>query len=163
MSAPLLVADSGPLIALARLGLLVLPSKIFREVLVTATVWEEVTRSPKSEHPVLLAARDEQLLQVVPDPAEMPQSLSDRRLDEGERSAIALALTLQATVLVDERHGRALARAVGLPVVGTLGILVKARQNGLVSHLRPLTNALTASGYYLAPALVDQALAVVGE
>ena len=48
MSAPLLVADSGPLIALARLDLVALPSRIFSEVLVTATVWDEVTRAPRS-------------------------------------------------------------------------------------------------------------------
>jgi predicted nucleic acid-binding protein len=47
MSAPLLVADSGPLIALARLDLLELPSRLFSEALVTATVWDEVSREPR--------------------------------------------------------------------------------------------------------------------
>ena len=45
MSAALLVADSGPLIALARLNLLGLPSQLFSETLVTATVWHELTRA----------------------------------------------------------------------------------------------------------------------
>ena len=48
MSAPLLVADSGPLIALARLDLLAVPARLFGELLVTATVWREVTREPRA-------------------------------------------------------------------------------------------------------------------
>ena len=46
MSAPLLVADSGPLIALARVNLLNLPALLYREVLVPAAVWNEVVRQP---------------------------------------------------------------------------------------------------------------------
>lgn len=48
MPAPLLVADSGPLIALARLDLLAVPGQLFGELLVTATVWREVTREPRA-------------------------------------------------------------------------------------------------------------------
>ena len=47
MSATLLVADSGPLIALARLDLLAIPSRLFGELLVTAPVWREVMREPR--------------------------------------------------------------------------------------------------------------------
>lgn len=164
MSAPLLVADSGPLIALARLELLAIPSEIFRDVRVTATVWEEVIRSPRrTEHEALDAARRTGLLQVVDDPVEVPTVLSDPRLDAGERSALALAMAQAAVILLDERQGRAVAAAAGLPVVGTLGLLVKARQEGLIERVRPLVDALQASGYYLARSLVDQALAAVGE
>lgn len=48
MSVPLLVADSGPLIALARLSLLHLPGYYFESLSVTTTVWDEVTRKPTS-------------------------------------------------------------------------------------------------------------------
>jgi len=164
MSVPLLVADSGPLIALARLDLLALPSRIFRETLVTATVWDEVTRSPRpAEQSALTAARGAGLLRVVEDVIEVPAELADPRLDAGERSALALALAQHATVLVDERHGRAVAAAVGLSVVGTLGVLVKAREDGLIERMRPFAEALVASGYFLARPLVEQALAAVGE
>ena len=47
MSAALLIADSGPLIALARLQRLSLPSELFGKVWVTETVWNEVTRQPR--------------------------------------------------------------------------------------------------------------------
>lgn len=164
MSAPLLVADSGPLIALARLDLLALPSRIFREVLVTDTVWDEVTRTPRpSEQSVLTAARDAQWLQIVDDSTASTALLVEPRLDAGERSALALALARQAAVLIDERLGRAAALALGLPVVGTLGILVKAREAGLIGRVRPLVDSLIAGGYFLARPLVEHALAIVKE
>lgn len=93
----------------------------------------------------------------------MPEALAAARLDEGERSALALALLRQAVVLVDERRGRACASDLGLPILGTLGLLVRARQQGLVGPVRPFVDALQASGYFLATALVDRALASVGE
>jgi len=164
MSAPLLVADSGPLIALARLDLLAIPSRLFGELLVTATVWREVTRELRQADQVALsAAFDDGLLLVLDDPLQIPAALAEVQLDEGERSALALALLRDAVVLVDERRGRACAVDLGLSVLGTLGLLVRAREQGLVDRVRPLTDALLASGYFLARALVDRTLAAIGE
>lgn len=164
MSAPLLVADSGPLIALARLDLLAIPSRMFSELLVTATVWREVTGEPRPDDEVALAAAfDRGFLLVVADPPQIPAALADAQIDEGERSALALALLRGAVVLVDERRARACALGLGLPVLGTLGLLVRAREQGMVGPVRPLTNALLASGYFLARPLVERALASIGE
>jgi hypothetical protein len=164
MSAPLLVADSGPLIALARLDLLAVPARLFGELLVTATVWHEVTREPRAaEQAALSAAFASGLIRVERDPLQIPSALADVRLDNGERSALALALLRGAVVLVDERRGRACAVDLGLHVLGTLGLLVRAREQGLVDRVRPLAEALLASGYYLARPLIDRALASIGE
>jgi predicted nucleic acid-binding protein len=160
----LLVADSGPLIALARLDLLALPHRLFGETLVSVTVWQEVLRAPKpGEDTALAAALQAGWLRVVDDPPLTPPELAGAGLDDGERSAIALALTLQAAVLVDERRGRTSAKAWGLHVLGTLGLLVRARDAGLVQHVRPLAEALLEGGYYLARPLIERALATIGE
>lgn len=164
MSPRLLVADSGPLIALARLGLLALPMRLFAEVLVTATVWDEVTGSPeRNEHADLQLARRHGLLAVVEDPSLVPAAFNDPRLDDGERSALALSLARDCDVLIDERRGRLAAEAAGLNVVGTLGLLVRARQLGLVGPVRPLAERLLNGGYHLSQSLVDRALMSLGE
>ena len=46
---------------------------------------------------------------------------------------------------------------------GTLGVLVQARQTGALPALRPVLDALVAEGFRIAPALVREALARVGE
>jgi len=164
MSAALLVADSGPLIALARLNLLGLPSQLFSETLVTATVWLELTRAaPPMERQLLTAALSAGHLRAVDDPQVLPPALAAALLDAGEKSAIALALESGATLLVDERRGRASAKGLGLNVLGTLGLLVRARDAGLVAAVRPLATALQASGYFLSSNLVDHTLAAIGE
>ncbi|MDP1532217.1 MAG: hypothetical protein Q8N44_14100 [Rubrivivax sp.] len=164
MSAPLLVADSGPLTALARPEQVAVPAGLFGELLVTATVWHEVARDPRTaEQAGLSAAFAGGLLRVEDDPIRIPSALAQVRLDDGERSALALALLRGATVLVDERQGRARAVDLGLHVLGTLGLRVRARERSLIDRVRPLADALLASGYYRAHPLVDRTLAAIGE
>jgi len=97
------------------------------------------------------------------DPQQISPELAGAGLDDGERSAIALALAFQSPVLVDERRGRMAAKALGLHVLGTLGLLVRARDSGLLTHVRPLVDALLATGYYLSRPLVERTLAAIGE
>lgn len=164
MSEALLVADSGPLIALARLGLLSLPAQLFREALVTATVWDEVSRGPHAaELQALNAAAQAGQLRVVGDPIDVFLQVTAPRIDDGELSAIALALSVHAVVLVDEKRGRAVAEGLGLHVLGTLGLLVRARDAGIIDSVRPLAEALLQGGYHLARPLVERTLAAIGE
>lgn len=168
MSTPLLIADSGPLIALARLDLLALPSRYFPEVLVTPTVWSEVHRKPVSgEAERLKLAMDAGYLclKAEPDmpPRGMPPALTRGGIDAGERSAILLALDLRADLLVDDRRARLAARQLGIRVVGVLGLLERGRKSGVVGPLRPLLERLVASGYFLPDELVQQLLTVLGE
>lgn len=166
MSQRLLVADSGPLIALGRLGLLNLPVRMFVEVLVSSTVWNEVAGGrARHEHSQLDSARRQGWLTVVDDPAGISPEFASPLLDAGERTALSLALTSASDcdVLIDERRGRLAAERAGLNVLGTLGLLVRARQLGLVGPVRPLAEQLLASGYHLGRPLVDETLASLGE
>lgn len=164
MSAPLLVPDSGPLIALARVALLDLPALLYGEVLVPAVVWDEVLRRPPElERARLQAALAARSLKVEAEPQAPAQLLQDTRLGAGERAAIALARLRSAQVLIDERRGRRAAADAGLLVVGTVGLLVRGRQLGLIGPVRPLIDALRSTGYHLGGALTARALADLGE
>lgn len=167
MSQRLLVADSGPLLALGRLELLRLPIQLFVDVLVTQSVWDEVAGDQaRAEHGALESARQAGWLTVVPDPRSVAAAFAATRLlDHGERMALTLSLSLTpgCDVLIDERRGRAAAAQAGLGVLGTLGLLVRARQLHLIGPVRPLAEKLLASGYYLGRSLVAETLASLGE
>ena len=164
MSAALLVADSGPLIALARLDYLDLPARYFESALITATVWEEVTRKPGvDEAPRLASAAAAKLIRAVADPEAIPESLLRMTIDAGERGAIALGLELNACLLIDDRRARQVAIELGRPVIGTLGLLLRAREDGFIPALRPLIERLQATGYYMSNDLVAGVLASLGE
>jgi len=84
-------------------------------------------------------------------------------LEPGECAAIGLALVLRTAVLLDDGAARMRASALGIRVMGTLGVLVLARQQGLVGPLAPCIAALRASGQRLSHGAVAQALAAAGE
>jgi len=66
-------------------------------------------------------------------------------------------------LILDESHARLVARRRGLPVTGTLGVLIAAKNAGLVALIKPLLAQLTAAGFYLTPQIITHALQLAGE
>ena len=94
---------------------------------------------------------------VVLDPLPEHQPAFAVRLDPGERSAIALALSYpHSELLIDERAGRREATRLGLRLIGTLGILRRAKHAGLVEAVRPLVDALMRKGFRASPTLLER-------
>jgi len=67
-------------------------------------------------------------------------------------------------VLLDDKLARQRARRLGVPVTGTLGVLLRAKQVGLIAELRPLVTRLQSEGgYYIDPGLLEKVLLASGE
>jgi len=149
------VADSSPLIALHQIGKLSLLTHLFTEVQVPFAVAREVAPS-LPELPAWVLVRT--LAQPI------ASNILRASLGPGESEALGLALELKAAlVVVDERPARRLAVGLGLPVVGTAGILWRAKQAGLLPAVRPLLDELLHLGFRLSPALRYQVLMDAGE
>ena len=85
-------------------------------------------------------------------------------LDSGESEAIVLARELDAVlVLIDERAATRKARGIGLQTVGTLGVLLMAKNKGLVPDLKPLLDSLRQADFRMSDDLYRLVLASVGE
>ena len=85
-------------------------------------------------------------------------------LDQGEAEVLALAEERAARlVIIDERKGRRYANRLSIPLTGTLGVLLLAKERGLVTSLAPLLDELQEAGLYLDPDLVNQVLVLAGE
>lgn len=85
-------------------------------------------------------------------------------LDRGESEVLALAVEREARlVIIDERRGRSFALRLHLPLTGTLGVLIAAKQKGLLAAVRPLIEELQSAGLYFHPDLIAQVLATVTE
>ena len=85
-------------------------------------------------------------------------------LDVGEAEVLILAHEQQADlVILDETIGRMYAKRMNLKLTGTIGVLLKAKAQGLVEKISPLLDELKAKGSWLSPALVKKALQLAGE
>ena len=158
-----IVADSGPLIALAYLNILDLPHKLFGNVLVPTTVFVECVHSAhKPGSHAIQHAREAALFNVVDDP-HIPEQLAHLLLDAGEQAAIALALQRQAAVLIDEARGRRAAERFKVPLIGVCGLLVKAKQTDYIPAIAPLLQHLRTAGYFISDDLCKTVLSLAGE
>ena len=80
-------------------------------------------------------------------------------LDLGEAETIVLARELQADwVLMDERKGRRKLTQLGIKKVGTVGILLQAKQQGLISNLQHEVEELRQRGFSISQAVIDAVL-----
>jgi predicted nucleic acid-binding protein len=150
------VADTGPIIAFARLGRLDLLSDVVGVLIIPDAVYEElVVRGQERPGAAEVAQGTWIHRRAVTDSARIAQL--PPALHRGEREAIILAEELQAQLLIDEQRGRAIAAARGLAVLGSLRILGEAKRRGFIVQVRPLIEELLASGYWIHEARVIQA------
>lgn len=158
------VADTGPLIALALVKLLPALPEIFTTVYVPDGVVREATQdiSKPGALEIRLALDNGWLVQQS---VEISDAYLDvmEFLDQGEAEALTLAKQLNAVALIDERRGRKVAVKQGISVTGTAAVLILAKQSGEAALIRPLLDALIQCGYRLSPSLVKEVLRMAGE
>lgn len=169
---PIVIADAGPLIALARIDQLPLLPALFGEVVVTEAVATELLAGVFTETVRLKAALSAPWCKrqpSVPVLAERSAKLASTHLiGAGESSAMALAqhYTERATpalMLLDDARGRRAAQRLQIAMIGTTGVLLLGKQAQLVSAVAPLLESLKNSGYFLSERLIKAALTQAGE
>jgi uncharacterized protein len=157
-----IVCDTGPLIALSLIDQLELLRRLYRRVLAPRAVLDEVTAGG-ADRPGAAAILTADWLEPVDDVT--PDPLLAEELGPGEAAVIAAAYELKARlVLLDERKARRIAaRAYGLRVKGSAGILVAAKRAGLIAEVRPFLDSMVRKGYFLSHRLVERATSESGE
>lgn len=144
------VLDSTCLIGLERIGRLDLLPGLLEPALAPPAVGEEFGPLP----PWML----------VQAPSDVGMVAALRLLvDAGESEAIALAYEMRFRIILDDRKAREAASRLGVPVTGTVGLLLKAKQLGLVAAIRPLLDALDSNQFRIGPRLRAEALRLAGE
>jgi predicted nucleic acid-binding protein len=138
----IIIADSSPLIALAVIGKLDLLDKLYEEIYVPNAVFQELAGNDKAfakELRIFLTGK----VKEVENRLAVDMLLCD--IGAGEAEAIILALEQRPdAVLIDDLKARKFAKIRGLNIIGTLGILLKAKKAGLVREIRPLLEAMLA-------------------
>jgi len=84
-------------------------------------------------------------------------------VDDGEAEAIALAREQGRRLMLDDRRARSVARSPGITIIGTVGILVRAKRLGIITSLKALLDELEAHEFYIGEGLRAEALRLVNE
>jgi predicted nucleic acid-binding protein len=160
----IVVSDASPLISLAVTGHLEFLKHLYEQVRIPEAVYQELTGSDL-ELPGAAAVQTLEWIVSQPVRNQVLVRALLGELDHGEAEAIALAVEVQAdVVLLDERRARRVATRLGLNVVGVLGVLVEAKHQALIPHLKPLLDDLiTRAGFWVSPQLYERVLQAVGE
>jgi len=152
------VSNTTPLITLAAVGLLDLLPRLYGGIWVPRSVLEEYqAKAPPTEPDLTQASWLTIVDAVVIDPA-LPL------LDVGEAAALSLAQTTGARlILLDERKARHIAAQLGLPMAGTLAVLLRAKRQGLLTEVRPFLVQMQSQGRRFHPDLIARVLTEAGE
>jgi predicted nucleic acid-binding protein len=156
---PSVVSNTGPLIALATIGQFDLLHKLFGEILIPPAVRAEIL-----DENTVNAVTAADWIMVSPAQDEIAVQLLRGELDAGESEAIVLARELNADLLLlDDRSARRKAGSIELSTIGTLGVLLLAKNEKLIPVLGPLVDDLRRAGFHMSDELYDQVLDSAGE
>jgi uncharacterized protein len=152
----LVVSDTSPVTSLLQVGRAGILPALFGRVLIPSAVENELLRF----HPSL----PDYLSVHAIDNRQAAESLC-RELDLGEAEAIVLAEESHAEyVLMDEKHGRSIAEARGLNVIGLLGVLLMAKKAGLIPAVAQLLIELESqAGFFVSECVRQLILTAAGE
>jgi uncharacterized protein len=154
------VSNTSPLINLAGVGHLNLLPQLYTDIWIPDLVLSEYRAKMAAGDPDLSVIPWLMVQPVVPDPSLRAL----RTLGVGEAAVITLAQMSNARLaILDDKRARQVARQRGLTVVGTLGVLLAAKQIGVLPAIKPALDAMIGQGRRISPALRDQVLRAAGE
>ncbi len=156
------VVNASPLILLSRANWLHLLRLSGDTIVVPAAVANEI-RARGADDPIHRALEATDWLTVA-ETGPIPAVVANWDLGPGESAVLSWALAHPGSeAILDDLAARRCARTLGVPVRGTLGLVLIAKQRGIIPAARPVVEELRQSGMYLSEAVVNQALKQVGE
>lgn len=161
------ISNSSVLIALSSIGQLPTLTQRFPDgIVIPQAVWYEVVETGAGRAGAAeVAASLNNWLSIQEVENQTLISVLRQDLDQGEAEAIALFLEHPSeALLLDEKKARQVARRINLPILGTLGLLIWAKRQGVVVNLQEQLDVLrTVAKFRLSQQVYDEALRQVGE
>ena len=153
----IVVSNTGPLIGLAKLNQFELLRRLASAVYIPPQVHRELLAKSGPEAAAIDNALHEFIQIKIPGAVDSATTDILKGLDEGEKQAILLARSFSSPVLLllDDRAGRTAARKLNQPLTGLPGLLLKAKDVGLIKDVLPMIEDVRAKGYWLSDAVVD--------
>jgi predicted nucleic acid-binding protein len=160
-----IVCNTSPLTNLAAINKLMLIREVYGRITIPNAVANEIAKVG-TIYPQAGSIPSQDWITVCPVTNwRKVQHLQGQNLDSGEAEAIALALELDAELLIiDEQLGRKIALTEGLNITGLLGVLLEAKSQGLIFEIKPvMDNLIGQAKFRIASSLYLEVLRLAGE
>lgn len=155
----IVVSNTTPLIGLASIGRFDLLKELFGEISIAQAVYDEAVVAGREVGGAKREVSSAGWVKTIAISDRLAVEVLLDELDRGEAETIVLASELGADwVLMDERKGRRKLSQMGLQKIGTVGILLKAKQVGLIAVLYPELDMLRKRGFSISQSVVDAVL-----
>jgi len=152
------IVNSTPIIALLGIGQLDILNSLYGDIIIPEAVRDEV--SVKDEHALINYSWIK--VNAISNVAAKEAFISS--LHDGEVEVMILAKEHDADlVIIDDGLARRYAKYQGLTVTGTVGVLCRAKQNGVINSIKPLLDDLCGFGFYISDNVFKEALRLAGE
>jgi len=152
------IVNSTPIIALLEIGYIEILKDLYSEVIIPEAVRDEIT------------IKDERVLDnyawikvnAIKNIAAKDTFISS--LHDGEVEVMILAKELNSDlVIIDDSLARRHAKHQGITVTGTVGVLLRAKHNGVIDSVKPLLDSLVNSDFYISENIINEVLKLAGE
>ena len=155
----MIVSNTTPLIGLASIGQFDLLRQLFDEIYIAQAVYDEAVVAGREAGGAKREVSAATWIKRIEVKDRLAVEVLLDEIDLGEAETIVLARELGADwVLMDEKRGRRKLTEMGLPKIGTVGILLKAKQVGLLMAIRPELEQLHQLGFSISQTVIDAVL-----
>jgi len=155
----LVIADTGALISLGHVGKIELIEVVFGEFFIAGAVWDELKNYDNPEFDRLLMKDLETHVVKI-------KSINHLSvvMDYGESESVILYEELGADyLLIDDNKARIIAESFNVKCIGSIGLLIKSKQKGLINNLKPIFENWLEKGRYFSQKLLNNILMDMGE
>jgi predicted nucleic acid-binding protein len=148
-----LIVDSSPLIVLLKSDLEFILPKLFEEIIVPEMVWQEVLAGKQSD---IARQKLAQLSWIKRTTVEIStETIEKYNLGKGETDALNLALIIpESRVMLDDFAARKCAKALKIPILGTGGLLILAKQKQLIPSVTEALEKVQNKGLWLSDEII---------
>ncbi len=154
--------NASPLILLAITGRIELLRCVANRVVVPSVVEQEALARAADRRTIDVLRATQWIERATA--SRVPSNIESWDLGAGEAAVLALtAATERSVAVVDDLAARHCGTSLGLQVIGTLGVVVRAKRAGLLDAARPVMSELRAVGLYIVDDIVERALREVDE
>jgi len=156
------IINSSPLIVLFKSKQVTLLPQLFSEIFVPSAVWDEVTALGKNDLPALQLPNVSWAQRV--EIANVASEIAAWDLGKGESEVLSIAKENPDSVaIVDDRAARRCAKSLDIMTIGTGGVLLLAKQRGLIPSVAPKIQAIRDAGLWLSDPIVNLLKQKAGE